>query len=293
MAKTTATTLIAQILAAGLGMAMAQAQEAATKPPVAPAAGGGAGAVKKPTAAKPAQRDPLAVTIAPAIVPAPDLLATAKRLRDAAVAKDGEAVAALIADEVTVVSMSIDLASEPQVGKEGPYTAAADLLAVVGRNAGGDGDIPPGTPKPRAEELLRMRAFEHIVAAIDGADWGRDPRVKGGFCTYRGRIWSVAAVKAAAKGPGAATGGMVAKPTPARSAGNAKAAFVGTLAPGHLYLEASGTEAPDGWRAVRLSTGKVGFVETEAMRVPTTFGICFLPNVDGGWLMSSVTGVGP
>ncbi len=280
--------VLAMLLVVGPAFAQAPvaAPGAAAKPAVtAPAAA-------KKVAPKPAAGGALAVTVAPAVVPAADLLATAKALRDAAAAKDGEAVAALIADEVTVVSMSIDLASEPRVSREGPYTAAADLLAVVGRNAGGGGDIPPGTPKPKMDEMVQMLAFQHIVAAVDGADWGRDPRVKGGFCTYRGRSWSAAAVRAAAKREGTVTGGLVAKPTPMRSAANATAGFVGTLAPGQLYLEASGVAAPDGWRPVRSSTGKVGFVETEAMRVPTTPGICFLPNVDGGWLMSAVTGVG-
>ena len=252
---------------------------------------------KPAVAAKPAGAvvgsGPLAVTVAPAIVPAPDLLAMAKTLRDAAAARDAEAVAALIADEVTVVAMSIDLASAPQVSKEGPYTAAADLLAVVGRNSGGGVDIPPDTPKAKVEERLRLLAFGHIVAAIDGADWGRDPRVKGGFCTYRGRSWNAAAVKAATKQTGAVTGGTVAKPTPARRAADSKAAVVATLAPGRLHFEASAVDAPTGWRAIRLSTGTIGFVETGALRVPTTSGICFLPNVDGGWLMSAVSGVGP
>ena len=264
-----------------------------------PAAAGKTGAViGKPAAPakKPATKlDPrgVAVVTAPAIVPAADLLATAKRLRDAAAAKDGEAVAALIADEVTVVSSSLDLAAAPSVTREGPYTEAADLLAVVGRNAGGGGDVPPGTPKAVVDERLQARAFAHIVASIDAADWGRDPRVKGGFCTHRGRTWNAAAVRILAKGPGAVTGGTVAKAVPVRTAGHSNAGFAGTLAPGLLYLEASEIESPEGWRAVRLPTGRVGFVEGDVLRTPTTSGICFLPNVDGGWLMSAVVGVGP
>mgnify|MGYP001765853558 CR=1 FL=1 len=269
------------------------AKPATAKPakPATPKPATAASAAKKPVEAKPAG-GPLSVTVAPALVPAPDLVATAKKLRDAAAARDGEGVAALIADEVTVVSMSIDLASEPQVSKEGPYTAPADLLAVVGRNSGGGGDIPPNTPKAKVDERLQLLAYGHIVAAVDSAEWGRDPRVKGGFCTYRGRTWNAAAVKAAAKSAGAVTGGTVAKPTPARAKADPKAGTVATLAPGRLHLQASDVEAPVGWRAIRMSTGKVGFVVTEALRVPTTSGICFLPNVDGGWLMSAVTGVG-
>jgi hypothetical protein len=274
----------------------AQAKPAAAKPAAAKPAAAKSAAVKSATAkaaapaAAPAAGS-LAVTVAPAIVPAADLLATAKRLRDAAAAKDGEAVAALIADEVTVVTMSIDLGSAPQVTKEGPYTAAADLLAVVGR-AAGVGDVAPGTPKAKIDERLQASAFDHIVASVDHADWGRDPRVKGGFCTHRGRTWNATAVKAAAKAGGAVEGGTVAKPIPARASAAAKAAVVATLAHGRLHLVASGTDAPAGWRAVRLATGKIGFVESAALTPPTTSGICFLPNVDGGWLMSAVSGVG-
>lgn len=249
-------------------------------------------AAKKSAGAK-ADGEALTVTVAQTIVPAPELLAMARQLRDAAAAKDAAAVAALIADEVTVVVMPADLGSEPKVTKEGPYTAAADLVAVVGRNVGSDGDFPPGASKEKIDEIIQRRAFAHIVASIDGAEWGRDPRVKGGFCTYRGRIWSAAAVKTLAKGVTPATGGTVDRPTPVRVSGDARAAFVGTLAPGRLYLDATDAGSGNGWRAVRLPTGKVGYVEAEAWKPIARTGICFLPNVDGGWLMSAVAGIGP
>lgn len=281
----------------------AESKRATPKPaaqkPAAPKPAASGPAARKPAAGKSPAAKPVAVggawavTVAPAIVPAPDLLATAKQLRDAAAAKDPDAVAALIADDVTVVAMGIDLASAPRVTREGPYTAPADLLAVVGRNAGEAGDVPPGTPQAKLDERLRSIAFAHIVASIDRADWGRDPLVKGGFCTYRGRSWNVAALKAAVKGTAAITGGTVDGATPVRRTADAEAPIVATLTPGQLYLDDGAAEAANGWRAVRSAKGRIGWVEGKALRAPQTSGICFLPNVDGGWLMSAVAGVGP
>lgn len=235
---------------------------------------------------------PVAVEVAKAVTPAPDLLTFAKSLRAAAAAKDVEAVAAMIADEVTVVSSAIDLGTPKSMKKEGPVTDPAALVRIVGNNSGGDWDLPKGVSAAEADKIVFGFAFSHIVEAIDGAEWGRDPLVKGGFCTYRARSWNAEAVKKQAMDGGGIGGGTVAKPTPVKAKPVVSAGVVETLQPGRLYLSADAVEAPDGWHVVRLPGGGVGYLGGGRLDAPTRSGICFLPNVDGGWLMSAVAGVG-
>lgn len=236
---------------------------------------------------------PVAVEVAKAVTPAPDLLTFAKALRAAAAAKDVEAVGAMIADEVTAVSAAIDLGTPKSMKKEGPATDAAALIRIVGNNSGGDWDLPQGISAADADKIVFGFAFSHIVEAIDGAEWGRDPLVKGGFCTYRARSWNAEAVKKqATEGSGGVSGGTVAKPTPVKAKPTPTAGAVETLQPGRLYLAADAVEAPDGWRVVRLPGGGVGYLAGQGLDSPNRSGICFLPNVEGGWLMSAVAGVG-
>jgi hypothetical protein len=242
-------------------------------------------------AAKPAG-GPSAVEIGKTLQPAPALEATARRLREAAATRDVAGVAALVADELTVVSAGLDLSAGRSVQKVGPQETVEGTVRLLGANAGGGGDVPPGSSPKERDRLLFERAFTLIVTSIDEAEWGRDPLVPGGFCTYTGTRWNAAAVKAQAKGA-AVAGGLVDRPTAVRAAADGKAKVVETLAPGRLHFLADGATAAEGWKAVRTSKGGIGWVPAAALSTPNRSGVCFLPTAEGEWLMSAISGVGP
>lgn len=276
----------------------AAAKPAAAKPAVAKAAVAKPAAAKvaaakpaKPAVAgKPGTYVPAAVVLGAAVKPPAGLEGAAKQLRAAAAAKDAEAVAALVADEVTVVMGGLDLARGRTAQKVDAQGSAETIVRFLGDNAGGDGDIPKDLSGRERDRILFDRAFGLIVASIDDADWGRDPLVTGATCTHRGTQWKGEAVKG--QGVGAVSGGIVEKPTPVRASADLKAKPVDTLQPGRLYLTADGAAAPAGWTAVRLPKGGSGFVRVEALSTPNRAGICFLPTAEGGWLMSAISGVG-
>jgi len=246
----------------------------------------------KAAAAKPAPGGPLAVEVGKTLQPAPTLEATARRLREAAAARDVEGVAALVADDITVVSAGLDLGSGRSMQKFGPQETSEAIVRFLGANAGGGGDVPPGASAKDRDRILFDRAFTLIVTSIDEAEWGRDPLVTGGFCTYTGTRWNAAAVKTQARGA-AVAGGLVDKPTPARATADPKARVVETLQPGRIHLLADGAAAAEGWKAVRLTKGGIGWVTAAALSTPNRSGICFLPTAEGGWLMSAISSVGP
>lgn len=218
------------------------------------------------------------------ITPAPDLLATAKRLRDAAAAKDAEAVFALVADQVTFASSGITLGVARRMEKKGPYASADEALAAIGLAwTEGEPIAPAGKPfDPTASRIAT--AMSTIVELVDGAEWGRDPLVVGGFCTAPGAKWDAKAATAARIG--GERGTFVTAETKARAEPGETAPVVATLKPGALYL--AGGDEENGWPAVRLPNGKVGWVPPAATRSATPWGLCFLPDGQGGWLMSAV-----
>lgn len=224
------------------------------------------------------------VEVGKAIVPTPDLLAAAKALREAAAARDVEAVFAMVADEVTIASSGITVGSKRSIAKTGPFADGKEVLSEIGGHFQ-EGDLLAGGRKVDLTAAHVDSALRVIVSSIDGADWGRDPLVKGGFCTYRGARWSAdAGEKAGASG---SRGFYVLGPTKALKSSAKGAATVATLKPGFLYVHGFMDGLADGWSAVRLPTGGVGAVPEKTLKDPVPWGLCFLPNVDGGWLVSA------
>ena len=204
---------------------------------------------------------PIPAEIGKAVAPSNELLIAAKVARDAAVARNGEAIFAMIADEVTLVNSGITVTAARSIEKKGPFKDADDAFSTIG-GMFQEGDIvamaKASGKKLNLGSLYAEDTMRVIASSIDEADWGRDPLVKGGFCTYRAARWDP---KAAEK---------------TRASGSRG-----------LYLQGFMDDLPEGWRAVRLPGGGVGAVPEKDLKDPTPWGICFLPNVDGGWLISA------
>lgn len=231
---------------------------------------------------------PIPAEIGKAVAPSNELLIAAKVARDAAVARNGEAIFAMIADEVTLVNSGITVTAARSIEKKGPFKDADDAFSTIG-GMFQEGDIvamaKASGKKLNLGSLYAEDTMRVIASSIDEADWGRDPLVKGGFCTYRAARWDPkAAEKARASG---SRGYWVDAPTKAFGSAAPGARTVATLKPGHLYLQGFMDDLPEGWRAVRLPGGGVGAVPEKDLKDPTPWGICFLPNVDGGWLISA------
>ena len=231
---------------------------------------------------------PIPAEIGKAVTPTPDLLAFAAKVRAAAAAEDVEAVFSMIADEVTIVTTGISVNSDQRIAKYGPYENAERALSDIGSNFQ-EGDLLAGGRKIDIGAVHRKSTFEVIVSSIDAAEWGRDPLVKGGFCTYRGARWSAAAGEKAgeASGAGSTGGWFVEAPTKVFKSHAPGAPTVATLKPGFLYLQGYLKDAPEGWMGIILPTGGVGAVHQTSLKRARTWGLCFLPNVDGGWLVSA------
>lgn len=231
---------------------------------------------------------PIPAEIGKAVAPPNDLLIAAKVARDAAAARNGEAVFAMIADEVTLVNSGITADAPRSIEKKGPFKDADDAFSTIG-GMFQEGDIvamaKASGKKLNLGTLYAEDTMRVIASSIDEADWGRDPLVKGGFCTYRAARWDPKASKAA--GGGGSRGFWVEAPTKVYKSADPGAKPVATLKPGHLYLQGFMDGLPEEWNAVRLPGGGVGAVQEKALKNPTPWGICFLPNTDGGWLISA------
>lgn len=231
---------------------------------------------------------PIPADIGKAVAPPNDLLIAAKVVRDAAAAGNAEAVFAMIADEVTLVQSGITVDAKRSIEKKGPFKDADEAFSAIGP-AYQEGDIV-GMAKASGKALnlgalYATDTMRVIASSIDDADWGRDPLVKGGFCTYRGARWATAAAEKT--GGTGSRGYFVAAPTKVFASADPGAATVATLKPGALYLQGFMDGLPEGWSAVRLPGGGVGAVPEKALRDPARWGICFLPNAEGGWLISA------
>jgi len=224
---------------------------------------------------------PVAAEVGASVVPPPDLVAAARQLHAAASARDAQAVFAMIAGTVTVVTSGLTPAARRNGETMGPWPDADAALEAIG-SAFLEGDVPPAGTSP----VLRgtMQAFEAIAAASAHPEWGRDPMLKGAFCTYRGLRWDARAGTRIDDG----ARGLYA---PAAASVHASAApgtpVIGTLKPGRIYLEGEMGDLPEGWRGVRLPSGRIGAVRAEEVRDPAVWGLCFLRKAGGGWRVSA------
>lgn len=218
------------------------------------------------------------------VTPAPELLAAAEALRDAAAAKDTAAVAALVAERLVFVDAGITLDVPRRAETKGPFADAGATLAAIGLAfTEGEPLLPDGKPFDATKSRIAT-AHATIVELIDGARWGRDPLVAGAVCTAPGAKWDAKAAKKARLG--GTRGGFVAAETKVMSEpGGDGARPIGTLKPGFLY--ATGGDEENGFLAARLPSGKAGWFPVEAGYGATAWGLCFNP--DGrGWRMSAV-----
>lgn len=223
---------------------------------------------------------PLPAKVGAAVAPAADLLKAAQDLHAAAAAEDAPAISALLADTVTLVISGLTPDMRRNAETAGPWPDAGAALDAIGA-AVMEGDLPPGRSDPMA---ARRAAFELMADATAAPEWGRDPLVADAACTYRGARWSAAA---GAKIGHGMRGLYVLAATPVH-AGAPAAPVTGKLEPGRIYLQAHMRGLPDGWRGVRLPTGRVGAVREGDIRDPAVCGLCFRRGADGRWRVVAV-----
>ena len=245
---------------------------------------------EKPVAGKAADKKVAAsipATTGKAIDPLPPgLLETAGRLKAAALARDSDAVFALIADDVTFVSSGITLGVPRRMTKK-TYMEADALLVEIG-DAFTEGEIalPAGRrvdPEDRKKAAIAT-ALATIADRIGEARWGRDPLVVGGYCTAPGAKWDAGAAEKV--GLGGSRGVFVTRETKLHAEPATSARVVGKLSPDRVHVSDEGPR-DDGW--TKISTGGAkGWAPPQSLHDATPWGICFLPDAQGGWLMSAV-----
>lgn len=244
---------------------------------------GTAGAVS----AEEAPYRPIPVVVGAAATPPNDLAIAARVLRDAAASRNVEGVGAMLVARPLLVSSGITVDTPRTVERKGPYRSARAALADLGA-AFREGDVlAPGAGLDLSEldldGLLTM-----IVAAVDEAEWGRDPLVEGAVCTYRGGRWK----PASAEGVAGSMGYRVDAPTGVRRSADPGARTVATLKPGFLYLQGFVDDTVEGWRPIRLPTGGVGVVAEGELRAAGARGLCFTEVAPGDWRVSAFSAVG-
>ncbi|MFG1345213.1 hypothetical protein V5F59_09990 [Xanthobacter autotrophicus DSM 431] len=229
---------------------------------------------------------PVAAEVGAGVTPPPDLVAAAQQLHAAARGRDAQAVSAMLSERVAVITSGITPAARRDVETKGPWPDADAALEAIG-GAVLEGDVPPAAataPTSRAA----AQAFEVIAAATERPEWGRDPLLKGAFCTYRGLRWDA---RAGARIDDGSRGLHVPAATPVHASAAPAAPVIGTLKPGLIYLQGEMDDLPEGWRAVRLPSGRVGAVREADVRDPAAWGLCFRPKAGGGWLVSAFSAV--
>lgn len=214
-----------------------------------------------------------------------DLVKTVRALNAAAKAKDAEATFALLADKVSLVLSGLTPAGRREAEEKGPWPSAGAALEEIGA-ATLEGDLA-ASGKVDLAAAQRDQAFAILAEATERPEWGRDPLAKGAYCTYRGVRWDAAAGRQIDDGsrglfvPASATVFASAAP---------KAAVLGTLKPGLIYLHGEMDDLPDGWSAVRLPSGRTGAARDAEVRDPATVGVCLKRNASGaGWLVVAVS----
>lgn len=223
---------------------------------------------------------PLPARVGAVVSPPADLRKAAQDLHAAAIAEDAPAVFALLARRMTLVTSGLTPGARRHQATAGPWPGAEAALDAIGA-AVMEGDLPPGGADPMA---ARRAAFALMAAATEAPEWGRDPLVGDAACTYRGVRWSATA---GAKIDGGARGLHVPAATPVHADAQTTA-VIGKLKPGRIYLQADMDGLPDGWRGVRLPSGRVGAVRESDIRDPAVSGLCFRRGADGRWRVIAV-----
>lgn len=214
--------------------------------------------------------------------PPADLRADAIALLKAVQAGDLDAVGGFIAPKVTVISGWLDLSlpRRTKVEESGPNPRGA--VAGLGNHTGGDWDIPPDA---NVGEFLADMELDFIEGSLtDGQPWGLDPLLPGTVCTYGYEQYDPAAVKqvAAKLGIDAASFVMVADGTPVLD--KPKGRKLGTLSAAALYAMDSDSDPGEGWVALHLPPGGIGYVAVgeDGLDKPYADGLCF-KKTGGKW----------
>lgn len=225
---------------------------------------------------------PLAATVGKPLKAPPDLAAAAEAVRAAAAAGDRDAVYAAIADDVTFVDTGITVTVGRKATKRSFDGAEAALEAIGLAFTEGEPVGPGGRPLDFKDARIAT-ALARIAEDLKAPRWASDPLVPGGHCTRAGARWDAAA---AAKAKFETQAVFVLEPTDARASPSASAKSVARLAPAKLYVD--GGAGQGGWNRVTLPDGKTGWVAPGRALPAQGWGFCFLPNVEGGWLLAAV-----
>jgi hypothetical protein len=226
---------------------------------------------------------PLPAEIGAEGAPPAELVERAKAVIDAVEAGSADEVYAFMADRPTVVSSGITLGVPRRIETKGPFADATAALAEIG-SAYTEGEPVSPTGKKLDMTATRVRtAIETIGERLRAAKWGRDPLVPGAWCTVRGVRWDA---KAAAKtGLDGERGIYVTEKAVARASADATAKVVAPLKPGVLYRSYRSDEE-NGFSAIVLPDGAIGWVAADKVGDPTPWGLCFEKR-PAGWILTT------
>jgi len=225
---------------------------------------------------------PLAAAVGKPLKAPPDLVAAAEAVRAAAAAGDRDAVYAGIADDVIFVDTGIT-PTVPRKAEKRSFDGAEAALEAIGRAFTEGEPVGPGGRPLDMKDARIATALTRIAEDLKAPRWASDPLVPGGHCTRAGARWDAAA---AAKAKFETQAVFVLEATDARASPSAGAKSVTRLAPSRLYVDGGAGEA--GWNRVTLPDGKTGWVAPGRALPAQAWGFCFLPNVEGGWLLAAV-----
>jgi len=233
---------------------------------------------------------PLPLKPAEIVAPSEALIASARTFLAAIQSGDGDAIKAGMASKVTGIDGALELSVKRRSEVFGPYDTVEQMLVPLASYIGGTYEIPSDGSDLTPYAIKAER--EYIRNALtDPGQWGTDPMVKGGVCTYAYRSFDAKAVAALGKKLDVATSSFiyVDKPTPLYSTADKRAGVVLELQPDLLYPLDYDTDAPRFWIAVHLPEGGSGFLSFEDTELskPYAAGICFTEAKDGKWVMSA------
>lgn len=232
---------------------------------------------------------PLPLKPAEIVTPSEELLASARTFLAAIVSGDGDAIKAGMASKVMGIDGALNLDVRRRSETIGPYDTVEPMLVELANYIGGDYERPEGQDiAPFAIKAAR----EYIRYALtDPGQWGTDPMVKNGVCTYAYRSFDQKAIATLGKQIDVETSSFfyVDAATPLYAGMDDTGPVAMTLEPDRLYGLDYDTSAPGRWIAVHMPQGGSGFINFDKVELqkPYAAGICFTEAKDGQWLMSA------
>lgn len=231
---------------------------------------------------------PLPLKPAELVTPPDDFIADVSAFLAAIRSGDGEAIRAGMASRVTAVDGGLELKVRRNRHVVGPHDAIEDMLSELATWIGGDVAEADDGSDPRLPRIEAERQYI-VVALSDDQQWGRDPMVEGGICTYAYRSYDRAGITALSDATGVASSSFVYVDAPIELMAKPEkgSGAVGTMQTDLLYALDYDSPSPGRWIGIYLPDGSSGFVNFDEVELnkPYAAGVCFAKNAEGRWVM--------